>query len=236
MGINLEMDAKIHSILREKHPAKGNYCPDGLINDVNEAIYLSSKYRIAYILKESYQNEGDDGDCRGFNDTISATFNRNKAKDLLLVSKIFNGQKPTLEELGDYATLRSFNGSFPYCWINLKKLAGGSRTTGTEVFDHFMADKDIIRQQVEISRANILICGGKIATSKGEQWIANLLINELYPNDGFTMVNEWVYHSIPRGLFIINNFHPSYAQGEDKFLLKMKEITIFSQNNCNYEV
>lgn len=49
---------------------------------------------------------------------------------------------------------------------------------GTEVFDHFMADKDIIRWQIDISKnPNILICGGKIATNKGEQWIANLIIN-----------------------------------------------------------
>ena len=228
MVINREMDLRIHEPLTRKYKGRGNYCPDGLINDKNEAHYLNSKYRIAYILKESYQNEGDDGDCRGFDDSISATFNRNKAKDLLLVSKIFDGHKPTLEELNNYEALRSFNGSFPYCWINLKKLAGGSRTSGTEVFDHFMADKDIIRWQIDISKANILICGGKIATNKGEQWIANLLIDELYPNDAFTMVNEWVYYSPSKEMYIINNFHPSYAQGKVKYSLKMNEIAIFS--------
>lgn len=124
---------------------------------VDENQYLSSKYKILYVMKEV--NGGKDWDLREFlyYGGRSQTWDNvaRWTQGILNLDKEYSWEELSKENKERRETYLKKIGS-----INLKKTGGGHTSVDKEISKAACENKEIIKKQIEIYNPDIIICGG----------------------------------------------------------------------------
>lgn len=216
--------------INEKIP---NFSPDGILyrgkpydelgysefeadKDLENRLWSNAPIRYLFITKD--QNAGDEQawDVRGetgrkYKDSkyISYRFYRNMMYILygLTHSKI---EMCGYDDFTDEEAIEEYD-NVALARINVKKQAGGSSITNDTLKKYIEAYKDLLKQQIELLDADILICCGY---SNSENDTGNIILNFLRDNIyHFEQFDEWIYFEKENDRIrriAINAWHLSY--------------------------
>lgn len=124
---------------------------------VDENQYLSSKYKILYVMKEV--NGGEDWDLRKFlyDGGRSQTWDNvaRWTQGILNLDKEYNWEDLLVNNDERRKTYLKKIGS-----INLKKTGGGYTSVDKEISKAAMENREIIKKQIELYNPDIIICCG----------------------------------------------------------------------------
>ena len=171
----------------------------GFVSDgvVNEELYLNSKPKIVYILKEV--NGGANWDLRDYlmSGARSQTWN-NIARWTHGIRQVYENTGISIpwNEIYDVdlefrkAQLQSI------CAVNVKKESGGSSADDNAVWDYMQQDKDFILRQLEIYNADVVICCGiGYPNTSNVEWKMTLR-GIRYGLDGNSIVISYVHPEV----------------------------------------
>lgn len=104
----------------------------------------------------------------------------------------------TIEDLDKYDRKKYLA---PISVINLKKTPGKTTSNDSEIDKFAKDDREFIKNQVEIYRPDLIICGGT-----GDIFIKNILNLD---TSSWTYVSDYLSYLIYNDTIIVNTYHPA---------------------------
>lgn len=174
----------------------------------NELWNTSSK-KILFLMKDT--NDNPNQDCREWlgrqhKSIITHKFFKNIALWLLGLYSI--------DRLGNFIPFDEVNipekyskafDEIPFSIVNCKKESGKGKISNSELWNYCTIFKSYLKQQVEVLKPNIIVCGGgsSIVLKIARELIYPDLIFEKFDN------NNWIYYNIENDIILIDSYHPS---------------------------
>jgi len=194
-------------------PTKSGSMPDGV---ADPQTYLSSKYRICWVLKEPYESPDGEGNTGGYS-LIEGFTNPNQYPDTVK-SKTW---KPMI-----YVTHSLLNGFAPYSevdkWfvengpqaaqclrsialINVSKMPGKSKSVEADIARKYQFWRPILFWQLRQYQPQIVMFGNTL-----QHFMPDLGIKELTQGKGVSGAGD-VWYAVKNGVLYMNLYHPSYV-------------------------
>lgn len=134
-----------------------NFAKDGV---VNSKLYLKSKYKILFILKETNGTE-DDFDLRKYLASGARPQTWSNITRWVMGINDYNLKWSKLSDINQKLRIKHLSS---IAAINMKKMPGGHTTNTGEFWDFIVKDKIYIKRQINIYKADIIIlCGSIVA-------------------------------------------------------------------------
>lgn len=195
-----------------------DFCPDGVLHKglshkkVHELWETSRK--IVLLLKDCYTGD----DARNY-DKTHGVFGKTIASWILGFSKIDEKNTPCLDI--DYKAFEDQNNIFAI--VNIKKQKGQSSVKDSEIRKYGKLYGSLTREELEILKPNIIICGGKIVFSVLHRNIYKLSNEELKQKEIGCSNNIRVYLFTyqNREFYVVTAYHPSAHM---KYSLKYDDL------------
>ena len=109
----------------------------------------------------------------------------------------------TVEDLDKYDRKKYLA---PISVINLKKTPGKTTSNDSEIDKFAKDDREFIKNQVEIYRPDLIICGGT-----GDIFIKNILNLD---TSSWTYVSDYLSYLIYNDTIIVKTYHPAFRKSK----------------------
>lgn len=187
----------------EQRPEEGYFVRDGALSE-----YWDAPVRICAVLKEPGEDPRELSEKRRYDDLIQvfeAAFSQKKLNGA--------GARLALWMAGFFGHLDQFGGHTPdrrelvgsigpqLAIVNLKKTCGGARSSKTEILGRASADREFIRQQLELLEPDLILSCGR-----PDVWGSLMWLYQLDWNSAPQIDTTWAEQD---GTVVLDLIHPS---------------------------
>lgn len=183
-----------------------DYYRDGLLyrNGNETQIWNDSKYKICILLKEPPQSY----DAREYY-KVNSNFGHRIAAWVSGINLLDSGDSLSSSFESVYSKTKESRNLREYGFqnnalalVNLKKTKGGSNAVNSEIVNIVNKYSLQIKEELDILKPNIIICGGSL--------VFNLAINNIFNNLEYEkIIADKLFYFKSKIMILINNYHPS---------------------------
>jgi hypothetical protein len=182
------------------------FCYDGLIhrNGKEDEQWENSQRKIVFLLKEQNNNDGEDvREWSGSKNGSSpyGNFYHRLSVWLYGLTHTTSAGYPSQQIAFDNHNRMLALSTYPYAYINLKKQSGGAKAVDSVIYEHAALYRAYLREQLDVLKGNIIVCGGPIVFKAATELIYKDLI--------FDYINDWISYNSVKNMVLIHSYHPS---------------------------